>query len=351
VQSCRAVCGVDVKRAPFENTRKLGMKTKGLFLIGCILVPALFLVSPSYAQQSGPACHDVEYFAQTGHNVCDQFLEFFSARGGADIFGYPITEAFVENGRLVQYFQRVRMEHHPALPPAYHVQLGLLGDHFAPAERKTRIEGSDKPKSNDPHRRYFPETGHTIQFAFQEFFSENGGLDNFGYPVTEFFHENGRFVQYFQRALMEWEPNRNSIVLANLGEMWVDQHPHLRSLGQSAPQLAPSGEGPKEVSAVSALQASASVRDASVAQDGEQTVWVYVYDQNGAPVEGAGVMLLLPQRSGWGQLSMDATDAAGHTRATFGLEGVTPGEMVIIDAVVTYQGLTTRAKTFFLVWL
>jgi hypothetical protein len=326
------------------------MDTRRLFLFGCILALGLFLVPSSYAQPPTPVCHDIEYFPETDHNICDQFLEFFNTRGGAAIFGYPITEAFLENGRLVQYFQRVRMEHHPDQPAAYHVQLGLLGDHFAPADRKIRINPSEKPKSNDRVRRYFPETGHTVQHSFLRFFSEKGGLDNFGYPVTEFFEENGRFVQYFQRALMEWDPNRNSIVLHDLGEILVDQQSHLRSLRDSAPQLAPSGEKASVAATVTALQATASVRDASASREDQQTVWVYVNDQNGMPVEGAHVTLVLPDSSA-ARIPMPPTDELGHTQVAFGLEGVSAGKMVIVEAWVHYQGIETRAKTFFLAWL
>src|SRR5207253_1046638 len=55
-------------------------------------------------------------------------------RGGLQVYGYPLSEAFMErsktNGKeyLVQYFERFRMELHPeAAGTAYEVQLGLLG--------------------------------------------------------------------------------------------------------------------------------------------------------------------------------------------------------------------------------
>ncbi len=327
------------------------MKTRRLLLIVSILALGFLLVSPSFAQRSTQVCETIEYFPETGHNVCDQFLVFFTSRGGAEIFGYPITEQFVENGRLVQYFQRVRMEHHPELPPAYHVQLGLLGDHFAPPEKKARISVFERPKSNDPARRYFSETGHTIQFGFLEFFDENGGLDNFGYPVTEFFLENGCVVQYFQRALMEWDPNQSDIVLHNLGEMWIDQHPQLRALTGSAPQLATSGAVVQPVATVSALQATASVRNAFSGSEGDQTVWVYVTDRNGTPVQGAAVTLVSPSLPGVFELPMSLTDELGHTQATFRLGGLTPGQLVVLEAQVSYRGLTTTARAFFLVWM
>lgn len=326
------------------------MKTERSIFVGIILALGLLLVvAPTFAQQPTSVCVEVQYFPDTGHNVCDQFLEFLNSRGGVEIFGFPITEAFVENGQPVQYFQRVRMEYHPELPAAYHVQLGLLGDSFAPPDKKARIDTSDKPKSNDPSRRYFPETGHTIEHSFYAFFSENGGLDNFGYPVTEYLRENGRLVQYFQRALMEWDPNQG-IVLRNLGEMWVDQNRYLRQFTGSGFLFA-QGTGSDPASAtVKALQATASVRNAFAGPDGNQTVWVYVSDQKGVVVQGAEVTLIVPDRPGVPPIPMPPTDEFGHTQQDFSLQGLTPGELVILEARVVFRGLVTQARVFFLPW-
>jgi len=327
------------------------MKTWQSLLFGCTLAVGLLLIAPVSAQQPTPVCsEDPQYFPETGHNVCDQFLSFFNSRGGARIFGYPITEWFIEDGRLVQYFQRVRMEYHPELSPSYQVQLGLLGDFFAPQAQKTRIPESQKPKSNDPESRYFPQTGHTVQFGFLQFFNANGGVDIFGYPVTEFVLENGRIVQYFQRALMEWDPNQKRVLLHNLGEMWVDQQPRLQPLTGPAPQLALSGQPVSTANTISALRANASVRNAFTSADDEQTVWVYVYDQHGEPVQGANVTLVasfFPDRS---VIPMPPTDALGHTQIDFPLEDLTPGQLVIVEAQVSYQGLTARARAFFFSW-
>jgi hypothetical protein len=327
------------------------MKTKLLLLVSCALALGFSTVSSILAQPSVPACdpNNVEYFAETGHNVCNQFLEFFNARGGAEIFGYPITEWFIENGWLVQYFQRVRMEYHPENPPAYQVQLGLLGDFFAPADRKARISSSERPKSNDRERRYFPETGHSVGFSFLKFYNEHGGLDNFGYPITEWFVENGRFVQYFQRALMEWNPNRGGIELHDLGEMWIDHHRELYERKEAVPPIRP-GQSTPVASAITSLHAAASVRDAFTGSGGYQTVWVYVYDQNGEPVAGAQVTLIAHYMSGDRTFSMAPTDDVGHTQTTFEIGNPMRGQLIVIDAEVKYNGLEAQAQTSFFPW-
>jgi hypothetical protein len=70
-----------------------------------------------------------EYFSKTGHTVCGEFLKRWQMSGGLPVFGYPISEAFTDDdGVVVQYFERQRMEHQPGVWPERHdVLLGLLG--------------------------------------------------------------------------------------------------------------------------------------------------------------------------------------------------------------------------------
>lgn len=73
------------------------------------------------------------YTPETGHSIAPEFLRYWQSHGGLSIYGFPISEAFVERdyvggpGYLVQYFERNRFELHPELPEPYRVSLGLLG--------------------------------------------------------------------------------------------------------------------------------------------------------------------------------------------------------------------------------
>ncbi len=65
------------------------------------------------------------YFAITGHNVSGDFLEHFITRGGIDVFGYPLTEAFNEvPGFESQYFQRLKLRKNLETGAIYIEQLG-----------------------------------------------------------------------------------------------------------------------------------------------------------------------------------------------------------------------------------
>jgi hypothetical protein len=85
--------------------------------------------SPILEAEAPPADHpDKRYFPETGHTLTFVFLEFYESHGGQEVFGYPISEWFIEpNGRISQYFQRAKMEWYPENPRGQRVQLGMLG--------------------------------------------------------------------------------------------------------------------------------------------------------------------------------------------------------------------------------
>jgi hypothetical protein len=92
---------------------------------------------------------DCLWFAETGHNVCDQapglgFKTYWSTHGLNDpaltaygrslaLFGLPLSEPRQETNPsgdtvLTQWFERARFEWHPDKPDQYKVLLGLLGN-------------------------------------------------------------------------------------------------------------------------------------------------------------------------------------------------------------------------------
>ena len=147
------------------------------------------------------------YFPETGHSVSGRFLWTYQKLGGLDRFGYPRTEPLVEDGRLVQYFQRAVMEHFPEhAGTPYEVQLRLLGDLLTEDERSRPEWQPVMPWETQPDSRYFPETRHSVRGHFLAYFDRNGGLYSFGYPISEPFDEHGLLVQYFQRARFEYHP-------------------------------------------------------------------------------------------------------------------------------------------------
>jgi uncharacterized protein YkwD len=70
------------------------------------------------------------YFDQTGHTLRGAFKAYWQAHDGLRLFGYPVSEELLErdpdDGQTytAQYFERARMEWHPA---SDRVELGRLG--------------------------------------------------------------------------------------------------------------------------------------------------------------------------------------------------------------------------------
>ncbi len=84
-----------------------------------------------------------------------------------------------------------------------------------------------QPQGSDPRWRYVPETGHYLANGFRQFWERYGGVEIFGYPISEEFDEfdpqTGQFrtVQYFERARFVWAPAEaaalDGVVLDRLG--------------------------------------------------------------------------------------------------------------------------------------
>jgi hypothetical protein len=343
----------------------------GISLLGCASV------EPSPTVSTG-GCR---YFAKTGHYVCDRFLDFYQARGGLSVFGYPTTEAFVDpthDGLRVQYFQRARMEEHPYNEPPHDVQLGLLVDELGLSHPPTPPE--ELPAPDDPSQHYFPETQHVVSHDFLDFFRANGGLDMFGYPRSDMVYEDGLVVQYFQRARMEWHRDNapgQQIVLSKVGEWYLDRFSipgrhelplppprgesptsapgrplyqvHLALVATSAGPSRPPPAVTTPRDKVTGLDVSASVRYPITGRTGTQTTYVYVNDQDGRPVAGAEANLVVHYQP---ELTCAArpTDASGFTRCSFEIPSPPVGERVLIDVTVAYQDLTATTQTFFMPW-
>lgn len=76
-------------------------------------------------EQPAPGCL---WFRETERSLCPPFRQYWEKRGGLAIYGLPLTDAYTVDGRLVQYFERNRFEHHPEYAGTpYEVLLGLLG--------------------------------------------------------------------------------------------------------------------------------------------------------------------------------------------------------------------------------
>jgi hypothetical protein len=167
--------------------------------------------------QQGPT--DPYYFEETGHYLSGRFRQYWEERGGLYVFGFPLTKVYNEvstdgNTYLTQYFERARFEYHPENRAPFDVLLTLVGNEVTAGRRgepafqpaaPLRGRGGSCPA-------YFEPTGHNVQGPFCEFWVRYGGLQNFGFALSEEFPEVNSVdrreytVQYFERGRWEYHP-------------------------------------------------------------------------------------------------------------------------------------------------
>lgn len=158
------------------------------------------------------------------------FLDYYQRNDGLRVFGLPIGPLQFVNNRRVQMFERARLEEWPENPdPRYQIQPGLLGREYT----QGRTFPTQTFFTSRPGLWYFPETSHGVGGLFLQYWLDHGGLDIFGYPISDELPEvleDGRFhtVQYFERARMELHPDRpagEQVMLGLLGNAIAKSEP------------------------------------------------------------------------------------------------------------------------------
>lgn len=199
----------------------------------CFLTLALAILSfgMSFTPVLTYAAPRERCFQETGLCVSGAILAYWEKNGGLPVFGYPISSLAtetVENWKgPVQWFERDRLEDHG--------RDGVLAGRLA-AEV---LERQDRPWQSLPLAtttpdgcRFFAETGHTLCGPFLRYWTDNGGLMRFGFPISEAFRETlptgnedtwTGTVQYFERRRMEYHPEHAGtpydVLLGLLGRM------------------------------------------------------------------------------------------------------------------------------------
>ena len=307
-------------------------------LIAILLFMAILLSGAGSAVAQSPS---VQFFPETGHHVRGDFLRFYnSVKNPGLIFGYPITEQITaRDGKTVQYFQRARFELRTDLPEQQQIQLTPVG--------QVLYRPADQLKLNntagcDP----FP-TGHSVCFAFLDFFKANGGTAQFGNPISPFeFHDN-LIVQYFERARFEWRADRpegQRVVLTDLGRFYFDQ------LGEDPALLRPVQPLDATINPVLSIKANAFVAQSLTRSTGQQTVYVIVQSQTLQAVSNASGKVTVHWPDGRTEDYFFTTNSAGLGTVTFNFSDQKEGELVLIDVTVVHQGLGSTTRTSFRVW-
>ena len=194
---------------PTAGAQAFALPDGRALIIGGGLTPELFdpgdraAVAQSRTGAASPIT-GARYFPQTHHNLGGPFLAFYTQYGGLATFGYPRSEAFAENGRLMQYTDRFLLEmangHVITAPLGRQLTTGRA---FPPAA----------PVASTARRLYFTQTGHSLSGRFLTYWQQHKGAVLLGAPISEVVHEgNGdgsgrRYdVQWFANGRLEYHP-------------------------------------------------------------------------------------------------------------------------------------------------
>ena len=161
-------------------------------------------------------------FQETGLCISGPIRAYWEQHGGLPVFGYPITALATETNAdgftgPTQWFERDRLEDHTAEGKG--VLAGRLGAQALIMEGRP-WETLPQNLAPGPGCLVFQETGHTLCPPFRAYWEANGGLERFGFPISEPATETnatgftGTF-QWFERRRME--DHGGTVLLGLLG--------------------------------------------------------------------------------------------------------------------------------------
>lgn len=219
-----------------------------------LLALLLSMLGPTTAamaqQHSSPwSAPRTVYIPETGHSIDGVFLDVWRSWGGALSFGHPITPELIENDRIVQYYEYARFEYVPDDPNGNVVHFGEIGNELKPVTMFRSARGptaeqaadgvaaalarelrawvplssseAEKPATED--WRFVPETGHSVQAGFKDFWEATGEASYLGNPVTEEYPIGDAVYQVFERGQLVWS-RETGVNMMPVGEILAEKY-------------------------------------------------------------------------------------------------------------------------------
>ncbi|MEK7442416.1 MAG: hypothetical protein AAB571_08795 [Chloroflexota bacterium] len=283
------------------------------------------------------------------HEVAEPFRDYYNAKGGALVLGVAMTSDLIEEGVRVQYFQNVRLEYHPQLPEGKQVIPSSIGINF---------EGNStpciRPQDVAPNAYYFD--CHSVRQEFLGFFNRQGGLQFFGYPISEMYISGTQLIQHFERASIVWnksKPVEYQFGLANLGSQWCitvqkcisKKEPGSLITATPTSMLTLPAPSPKGL-ALKALP-EFPVFDVKTQR---QTLRAWVTDDKGKPVSGVVVSFSIQYTINSERYETPPSDRNGYAFVSLAVKPYKPGDFILYKASVSQNGVTVSDNGSFVVW-
>src|SRR5829696_5932081 len=141
----------------FHTLGRLRLVATGLVIT--MLMPIAVAAAPA---NPAPPVPNGRVFPETGHVLDAPFLTYYDQHSGSRVFGAPITESYQEGGRLVQVFERGRLEYNTDTRAVTPTAMGRLLTAGRAADPGVAI-------SFTPPGLYDTVTGHGVAPVFTEY--------------------------------------------------------------------------------------------------------------------------------------------------------------------------------------
>lgn len=264
----------------------------------------------------------------SGYEVLPQFQTYYTALGGPAVLGETITAACdAPDGRIVQYFQRLRLDD---LPEQDEVMIYPLGE-WALEGIQTPVPA---PVPTDSEERYFPETGYTVQDEFLSFYQGQEGEIILGPPISPQLDEGELRVQYFRNGRLEWHPDAPRALRVRLGPLGQAHYVQEGSAELRCDVLA----RPASTNAESAVEVEATVKAPILYTGEEQVVYVQITTPAGRPVSGIPVFLAVTYQGDTFDQALGETGEEGAVAGPLDLPDFEPGEEVEVKVMANGAG-------------
>ncbi len=262
--------------------------------------------------------------------VAEPFRAFYEEMGGRAVFGDVLEPAFPapDDGRLLQYFENLRLE---LEPDSGAVLVSALGAEIAP----------------DVNNMPVPEDAEAIQAAFNAFYAEHQGAILFGPAISPVILEGERAVQYFRNGRLDWYPELPQGSRALPGQLGAAHFAD--KMAVVLPDIRDNIVVPAVN--VTAVDVYASVRAPVLYSGDEQTLTIKIINQDGGEsvsdlrVEavmrfGAEERLLdlgVTQEESWVHAPLDMTDVPPGVQVDLEINVYAPGDRLVGADTVSFQ--------------
>jgi len=250
--------------------------------------------------------------------VAEPFRAFYEKMGGRAVFGDVLEPAFPapDDGRLLQYFENLRLE---LDPDTGEVLVSPLGEEIAP-------EANNMP---------VPEDAAAIQAAFDAFYAEHQGAILFGPAISPVILEGERAVQYFRNGRLDWYPELPEGSRALPGQLGAAHFAD--TMAVVLPDIRDNIVAPAVN--VTAVDVYASVRAPVLYGGDEQTLTIKIINQaGGESVSDLRVEAVMRFGAEERLLDLGVTQAESWIYAPLDMSGVPPGVQVELEINVYAPG-------------